>query len=67
MIKFENDCCDCAVPAYPCMGNSCPLRHSAHFYCDNCSDEVDELYYYGGEQWCVDCILKDCGKVDIDD
>ena len=27
MITYENECCGCAVPAYPCMGDACPNRH----------------------------------------
>ena len=57
MVKTENDCCNCAVPAYPCLGDSCPKRHSKHFYCDECGDET-VLYEYDGElQLCEDCLL----------
>ena len=41
MTRIENDCCDCASPGYPCRGNSCPLRHSVHYYCNKCNDELD--------------------------
>ena len=58
MVRFENDCCDCATPAYPCRGERCSLRHVPHFYCDKCKSEVDEgeLYEYAGEEMCLDCI-----------
>lgn len=29
MIMIENDSCGCAVPAYPCLGDSCLLRHQS--------------------------------------
>lgn len=32
--------------------------------CDECWDEVDELYWYHGEQICADCLLKEFDKVD---
>lgn len=54
----QNDCCDCAVPAYPCLGYSCPLRHAKHYYCDDCGDEVDTLYRFEGEELCGDCVVK---------
>ena len=56
MIKYENDCCGCAAPAYPCMGDVCPLRHKPHYYCDQCGYEMEELYELDGEQLCIDCI-----------
>lgn len=55
MIKYENDCCGCAAPAYPCMGDICPLRNNPHYYCDHCGFETD-LYEFNEEQLCIDCI-----------
>ena len=46
MIKFENDCCDCALH---CRGSTCRNRNVPHFYCDECEDEVEELFEYDGE------------------
>lgn len=40
MIRYENDCCDCAVPGYPCLGDSCSRRHAIHIYCDVCGEEI---------------------------
>ena len=57
MKKIENDCCGCAVPAYPCRGDSCPLRHVEHFYCDQCGDETT-LYSTDDGELCADCILS---------
>lgn len=56
--RIENDCCDCAVPAYPCLGDSCPLRHQEHYYCDNCGDEVDKLYRLDGGEYREQCVLE---------
>ena len=58
MIKYQNDCRGCAVPAYPCLGDSCPLRHSRHLYCDKCGDDVEKLYYLNGEELCKNCVLE---------
>lgn len=58
MIREENDCCGCAVPAYPCMGNACPNRHALHYYCDECGEEVERLWDYKGDQLCDDCVRK---------
>lgn len=49
MIKFQNDCCDCALH---CRGSTCRNRNVPHFYCDECEDEVEELFEYDGEQIC---------------
>lgn len=62
MIRYENDCCGCAAPGYPCMGESCPMRQSPHYYCDECGAEKD-LYDYDGEELCADCIVGRLRKV----
>lgn len=62
MLKIENHCCDCAVPAYPCRGDLCPLRKVAVHYCDECGYELDEdIYDVDGKELCEDC-LKDMFK-----
>lgn len=57
MKKIENDCCGCAAPAYPCMGDSCPLRNAIHYYCDKCGNE-DKLYDTDFGELCESCLLK---------
>lgn len=42
MVRVKNECCGCAVPAYPCRGEYCPLRRVRHYYCDRCGKEVDD-------------------------
>lgn len=66
MIRYENNCCGCATESYPCIGDSCPNRHVPVFVCDECGDEVDDLYEYGSEQLCADCVLERLDKVSID-
>ena len=58
MVKYENECCSCATPAYPCIGDLCSNRHVKHLYCDKCDDDVDELYDVDGEELCKDCLLE---------
>lgn len=58
MVTYENECCGCAVPGYPCIGSSCPNRHVKHYYCDNCKDDVEKLYRFEGDELCLDCIEK---------
>ena len=60
MVKYENDCCGCSVPAYPCIGNSCSYRHVPYLICDDCGEEVEqgELFEFDGEELCIDCIKK---------
>lgn len=65
-VRIENRCCDCAVPGYPCQGDSCPLRRVPVHYCDNpkCNNELDEIYEVDGEELCEDC-LKDRFRKEI--
>jgi len=60
MVVRQNDCCDCAVPGYPCIGSACDLRNYPHYYCDICNEEVDqgELFWFEGDELCIDCIKK---------
>lgn len=36
MLKYEDECCGCAVPGYPCIGESCKNRNVPRYYCDAC-------------------------------
>ena len=62
MTKYENHCCGCATPGYPCMGSSCPNRNVAVFYCDKCDPEcenpldIDEVYESEGDDLCESCL-----------
>lgn len=63
MVQFENECCDCAVPGYPCRGNTCSRRHVPHYYCDICGDEIEgDVYVYDGCDMCADCYRKEVGE-----
>ena len=61
MRKIENECCDCAVPGYPCRGAACPNITVLHVYCDgpDCDCEDEEMYVYNGKDYCRDCLLKE--------
>ena len=60
MTKYENHCCDCATPNYPCIGKLCPLRRVVVHYCDNpkCSEPLDDIFVVDGKEYCEEC-LKD--------
>lgn len=59
MLKYENLCCDCATPNYPCRGSRCPLRNVPVVYCDRCDPDGDaplrRAYTYNGLQLCQEC------------
>ena len=67
MIKYENECCGCAVPGYPCMGSACPNRNVPHMYCDRCGEEFEKLYKFDGEEICAECLLSNFEYISIDD
>lgn len=54
MIKIVDDCVDCGLP---CIGSACPYKNMLEYYCDNCGVS-DTLYYFDGEELCLECILK---------
>ena len=62
MVKIENHCCSCAVPAYPCLGKSCPNRNVKVYYCDKCDPKcknpLEEVYEVDSEDLCEECLKK---------
>lgn len=66
MKKIENECVDCKSLGLPCLGNSCPNRNVARFYCDRCGKE-EKLYHYDSEEICESCLLKEFEVVEGSD
>lgn len=54
MVQYENDCVDCGLP---CLGDSCKYRNVPHYYCDECSEELEDIYDVDGEELCEDCLI----------
>ena len=52
MIKYEDHCCGCAVPGYPCLGSSCSRMNMPVCYCDYCNDNIHAEYEIEGEHYC---------------
>jgi len=71
MITETNECMSCAVPGYPCVGDSCPYRHVKHYICDKCNEEIDiewtKLFDVDGEHVCEDCLLEMFPRVRAED
>ena len=65
-MKYEsNECCDCAVPGYPCLGDSCSLRHVPRYRCDTCgADDLseDDIKEVDGQHLCLECYEKEYGE-----
>lgn len=61
-MRYEsNECCDCAVPGYPCRGEACSLRHVPKYQCDICgTDDLseDEITEIDGQHICEECYEK---------
>lgn len=64
MIVTENECVDCGLP---CMYESCPYWAVTRFYCDECNNECDVLYYWDCQELCLDCIEARLERVEYDD
>ena len=52
MIRYENHCCDCAVPGYPCIGDSCHYVNVPVYYCDSCNDWALAQYDVEDNHYC---------------
>lgn len=57
MLKYVDDCVDCGLP---CLGSSCPNKNVPQYYCDNCGDEINDVYELNGQELCADCLLAAC-------
>ena len=55
MIRIENECVDCPKDI-GCIGNACQYLKVPRYYCDCCGYEVDNLYYFDGQELCIDCV-----------
>lgn len=56
--KVFNECCDCAVPGYPCLGEYCSRRRVKRYFCDRCDEQVEDEYgltRMGGVDLCSSC------------
>lgn len=56
--RFENHCCGCATPGYPCRGSACPLTKVEVHFCDECGEELDDIYDVDGEELCEYCLKE---------
>lgn len=63
MIKYENECVSCGLP---CLGDICPNRNVARYYCDRCGNE-EKLYHYDNKELCEECLLKNFEVVEGSD
>lgn len=52
-FRYENQCCNCAVPDYPCNGMH---KHVAVPFCDECVTNDETIYRFDGEELCLSCI-----------
>lgn len=52
MKKTENDCVGC-----PTYCTDCGAKHTPHWYCDGCGDEII-LYHFDDLELCEDCLLE---------
>ena len=57
MVKKESLCCGCTAFG-DCIGSACPNYEITVFECDSCGKTKEDLYYFDGEELCLDCILE---------
>lgn len=55
MVRTESLCGGCQ--GMECMGSACPNYEITVLECDNCKKN-ETLYYFEGEELCLDCIVK---------
>lgn len=64
MVKIENECVGCPSEM-GCM-HKCKNEKVSRLYCDECGEEVDELYIYDDDsELCKDCLLNKFKMVEV--
>ena len=63
-MKTINDECVGCPKEMGCLGEICPNRNVTRLYCDKCNEETD-LYYYDGQELCIDCIIEQLEQVEV--
>lgn len=66
MIVIGSDCVDCPKEL-GCIFSACPYYKVVRFVCDECNEESDDLYWFGSDQLCPECALKQLEKVEFED
>lgn len=66
MKEYTNECVGCP-PEMGCLSNRCPHMNVPHLYCDECMEEVEELYEFEGDELCIECIKDRLVKIELDD
>ena len=56
MITYEDECVGCPAEM-GCMGDACPNKNVRHLYCDRCNADVETLYVYYGQEFCLHCLI----------
>ena len=64
LVVVESDCASCDLP---CIYDACKFYKSIKLYCDKCGEESDDLWYFGTQELCKDCILNELERVEYYD
>lgn len=67
MVVYEDECIGCPKEI-GCLGSSCPYRDVPYLYCDECKEDVEDLYLYTDKngfsfELCRDCLLNKFPKI----
>jgi hypothetical protein len=60
MKRVLDECVGCCDLGLQCQGITCPNRSVTRFYCDNCDEEITEVFLYDGQELCEDCLKNTC-------
>lgn len=52
MITYESECVGCGKP---CIKDACPHYKVRKLYCDECGQQVRQLYVVDDKQMCKSC------------
>jgi hypothetical protein len=64
MRVVSSDCCDCGLP---CRYEACRFYKVIRYICDRCEEEHEELYHFGPDELCLNCIKELLERVEYYD
>ena len=64
LVYDKRNCVGCP-PYMGCLGKMCPYCWEATLKCDECGEEVEDLYRLDGDDLCDECFRKAVEKIHI--
>lgn len=66
MVITVDNCTGCRTIFGNCLRTACPNRARKIVVCDDCGVESNELYKYNDKILCIECLIDQFEKLDVE-